>query len=40
MARTFMRYMASAFGTQKHEHFDSLILPAKSQTKQGQQKYA
>jgi hypothetical protein len=38
--RTFIRYTASALGTQQHEHLDSLILSANEQTKQGQQKYA
>ncbi len=32
--RTFIRYMASAFGTQQHEHFDSLILLANEPRKQ------
>ena len=36
--RTFIRYIASALGAHRHEHFDSLIFPAKEHMKQGQQK--
>jgi hypothetical protein len=34
--RTFIRYIASAFGTHQHEHFDSSILPANEPRKQHQ----
>jgi len=38
--RTFIRYIASAFGTQQHEHFDSSIVSANEQRKQHQHQYA
>ncbi len=35
-----MRYIASAPGTQKHDHFDSSIESANEKRKADQQKYA
>ncbi len=35
-----MRYIASTFGTHKHDHVDSSIERANEQTKQQQQKHA